>query len=99
MQSQGDIGGKEMNSQKNMSKSFRVILNEHVQKVKKGLEIPDYKEEKDLDGKFLCKVTVFGKVYESLTGKNSISDARESAANKACIDLQLVEAVPRNLPR
>ncbi|XP_028401738.1 uncharacterized protein LOC114524764 [Dendronephthya gigantea] len=44
--SQGDTNGKEMNLKKNTSKSFRVILNEHVQKVKKGLESADIKKRR-----------------------------------------------------
>jgi hypothetical protein len=93
-----DGEGREINPTKNSSKPFRVILNEHVQKMTKGA-LPDYKAEKNADGKFVCTVTVFGKIYTSPSGMNSMSDAKESAASEACKVLQLAEAVPGNSPR
>ena len=91
-----DEEGREV---RNASKQFRVILNEHVQRITKG-QLPDlYKTEKNSDGKFVCTATVFGEVYKSPSGMNSISDAKESAASEACKVLQLAETVSGNSPR
>lgn len=93
-----DEEGREVSPTKNASKQFKVILNEHVQKITKG-QLPEYKAEKNSDGKFVCTVTVFGEVYKSPSGMNSISDAKESAASEACKVLQLAETVSGNSPR
>jgi dsRNA-specific ribonuclease len=96
--SASDEEGREVSPTKNASKQFKVILNEHVQKITKG-QLPEYKAEKNSDGKFVCTVTVFGEVYKSPSGMNSISDAKESAASEACKVLHLAETVSGNSPR
>ena len=74
-----------------------VILNEHVQKITKG-SLPDYQVEK-INGKFICTVTAFGKVYKSPSGENNKQDAKESAAREACKALQLAETKAGNTTR
>ena len=69
-------------------KSFKVILNEHVQKMTKG-EKPDYKTEKNSEGNL-------GKIYTSPSGVKNISDAKEKAAKEACKALQLAPVEPGN---
>ena len=91
--------GIEVNPTKNSLKRFSVILNEHVQKMTGKGKQPDYKVEKNADGKFVSTVTVFGDVYKSPSGMNSMSDAKESATSEACKVPQLAEAVPGNSPR
>jgi hypothetical protein len=91
--------GIEVNPTKNSLKRFNVILNERVQKMTGKGKQPDYKAEKNADGKFVSTVTVFGDVHKSPSEMNSMSDAKESAASEACKVLQLAEAVPGNLPR
>ena len=76
-------------------KSFKVILNEHVQKMTKG-EKPDCKTENNSEGNFICSLTVFGKIYTSPLGVKSLSEAKETAAKEACKALELIPAEPGN---
>ena len=79
------------------AKQCIVILNEHVQKITKG-GLPDYQVER-IDGKFICTVTAFGKVYKSPSGENNKQDAKESAAREACKALHLAETKAGNTTR
>ena len=82
----------------NVVKPFKVILNEHVQKTTKGIKLPDYQVDQ-IDGKFICTVTVFDELYKSPSGENNKQDARESAAKEACKALDLVESTAENATR
>lgn len=83
---------------KNVVKPFKMILNEHVQKITKGIKLPIYQVDQ-IDGKFICTVTVFDELYKSPSGENSKQDAKESAAKEACIALDLVESTAENATR
>ena len=96
--SQSDDAYKVDRKEEITAKQCRVILNEHIQKMTKG-ELPEYKTEKNSDGKFVCSVIVFGKVYKSPLGMNSVSEAKESAALEACKDHHLVDAIPASSSR
>ena len=87
----------EVKPAKHVVKQFKVILNEYVQKIAKGIVL-DYQFEA-IDGKFVCSVTVFDKLYKSPSGESSKPDAKESAARVACKALHLVESTAGNTTR